>query len=134
MRTYSRNSPQAAGRIVAMSLLADGHLSSDELTALAREQISERLGLKPGEFGAILHALCEDLTASTHLSWRDACQVDSEIMQIVTQELQDPALRAEVLRLCHAAVYADNHVAESESAMLAALARAWGVNPQYLHN
>ena len=31
MRTYPTNSPQAAGRIVALALLADGHLSKAEV-------------------------------------------------------------------------------------------------------
>lgn len=130
MRTYSCNSPQAAGRIVAIALLADGHLSSDELSALYRARIADRLGLAPGEFGAILQGLCEDLmTSGSHLNWSDACKVDSDVMQQVMRELEDPALRAEVLNLCCVAVYADHHVAESEQAMLTSLSNAWQAQP-----
>ncbi|PXW28128.1 TerB family tellurite resistance protein [Paraburkholderia caballeronis] len=129
MRTYSCNSPQAAGRIVAISLLADGHLSSDELVALSRERIADRLGLKPGEFGSILQGLCEDLLAGSHLNWTDACKLDSDVMQQVMQELQDPVLRAEVLALCRTAINADRHVSESEAQMLAVLSLAWQVRP-----
>jgi uncharacterized tellurite resistance protein B-like protein len=132
MRSYSCNSPQAAGRIVAIALLADGHLSSDELTALHRVRIAERLGLAPREFGAILQALCEDLMTSSHLDWSDACKVDSDVMQHVMRELKDPELRAEVLNLCYVAVYADRHVADTETALLASLANAWQTHPRQL--
>ncbi|CAM2157337.1 MULTISPECIES: TerB family tellurite resistance protein [Paraburkholderia] len=129
MRTYTSNSPQAAGRIVAIALLADGHLSSSELSAVHHARIAERLGLEPGEFGAILQGLCEDLLVSAHLNWSDACKLDSDVMQHVLRELQDPVMRAEVLNLCHVAVYADRHVADSEAALLAALSRAWQAHP-----
>ena len=36
MRHYPRNSPQAAGRILALALLSDGHLSKRELDMLDR--------------------------------------------------------------------------------------------------
>ena len=125
MRTYTCNSPQAAGRIVAIALLADGHLSSEELAALHRARIADRLGLAPGEFGKIVQGLCEDLLTSSHLNWSDACKLDSNVMQHVMRELDDPELRAEVLNLCHVAVYADRHVADTEVALLASLSRAW---------
>jgi hypothetical protein len=129
MRTYAFNSPKAAGRIVAIALLADGHLSSEELSALYRARIAERLGLAPGEFSAILQELCEDLLTTSHLNWSDACKVDSNVMQQVMRELEDPVLRAEVLNLCHVAVYADRHVADTEAALLASLSRAWQAYP-----
>lgn len=129
MRTYSCNSPQAAGRIVAIALLADGHLSGDELTALHRARLAERLGLAPGEFGAILQGLCEDLQTNAHLNWNDACKVDSDVMQHVMRELEDPVLRAEVLNLCYVAIYADRHIDDSETALLASLSRAWQTHP-----
>jgi hypothetical protein len=129
MRTYTSNSPQAAGRIVAIALLADGHLGSEELAAVHRARIAERLGLLPGEFGAIMQGLCEDLLTSAHLNWSDACKLDSDVMQHVMCELEDPALRAEVLSLCLVAVHADRHLAESEAALLVALSNAWRAHP-----
>ena len=36
MRTYPTNSPQSAARIVALTLVADGHVSPEELDALER--------------------------------------------------------------------------------------------------
>ncbi|WP_028223430.1 tellurite resistance TerB family protein [Paraburkholderia oxyphila] len=129
MRTYTSNSPQAAGRIVAIALLADGHLCTRELAAVHRARMADRLGLAPGEFGTILQDLCEDLLTNAHLNWSDACKLDSNVMQQVMCELEDPALRAEVLSLCLVAVHADRHLTDSEAELVNALANAWRAHP-----
>jgi hypothetical protein len=125
MRSYRCNSPQAAARIVAVSLLADGHLGSDELAALKRERLSERLGLQAGEFEMLMQALCEDLMSATHMDWGDLCPVKSGVVRQLAAELTDSRLRIEVLSLCRTAIEADNHIAAGESAALVALADAW---------
>jgi uncharacterized tellurite resistance protein B-like protein len=129
MRTYTSNSPQAAGRIVAIALIADGHLHSSELAAVHRAHIAERLGLAPGEFSTILRDLCEDLLANANLNWGDACKLDSDVMQQVLHELEDPVLRAEVLSLCLVAVHADRHLSDSEAELLAVLSKSWQAHP-----
>jgi uncharacterized tellurite resistance protein B-like protein len=129
MRTYTSNSPQAAGRIVAIALLADGHLNSSELAAVHRARIAERLGLAPGEFSTILRDLCEDLLTTANMDWSDACKLDSDVMQQVLLELEDPSLRAEVLSLCLVAVHADRHLSDSEAHLLAVLSKSWQAHP-----
>jgi hypothetical protein len=129
MRTYRCNSPQAAGRLVALSLLADGHVSSDELKALGDARLTERLGLAPGEFETIVQGLCEDLMSVAHLNWGDLCQPDSEVMQQLITELRDPGTRAEVMSLCRIAIEADRHIAQGEFSLLRAFAKAWEVSP-----
>jgi hypothetical protein len=69
MRTYQPNSPQAAARLIALAVLADGHVGSSELDALDEARLSHRLGLGPGEFRTIMRDLCEDLMATSHLNW-----------------------------------------------------------------
>ncbi|HRM81940.1 MAG TPA: TerB family tellurite resistance protein, partial [Acidovorax temperans] len=44
MRSYPRNSPQAAARIVALLLIADGHVSRSEMDALYGRDIEHELG------------------------------------------------------------------------------------------
>ncbi|HEY3599778.1 MAG TPA: TerB family tellurite resistance protein [Paraburkholderia sp.] len=125
MRTYKSDSPQAAARLVALALLADGHVGSNELDALNEAQLSKRLGLDPGEFRMIVQGLCEDLMSSSHLNWGNLCRPDSDVMQQLVDELRDPLMRAEVLHLCRTAVQADEHVSEHEFALLHAFADAW---------
>ena len=49
MRNYPANSPQAAARIVALTMLADGYLSKAELDAMERHGGYRLLG----PFGAV---------------------------------------------------------------------------------
>ena len=61
MRSYPRNSPEAAARIVALVLISDGHVCRSEIDALQKLQVEQELGLVPGAFAQVVHTLCEDL-------------------------------------------------------------------------
>ena len=132
MRTYPRNSPQAAARIVALALLADGHLCKSELDVLARLDAHTRLGLDRDELHGVVHTFCEDLLGAMHLTWDDACRVDPRTMAQLMAEIDDPALRMQVLRLCVAVVEADRHVAEGEQIVLLAAVEQWGLQREML--
>ena len=64
MRHYQCDSPEAGARIVAACLLSDGHVGKDEMEALDRHGIEQRLSLRPRQFLAIVQTLCEDLSLS----------------------------------------------------------------------
>ena len=125
MRHYPRNSPQAAGRILALALLSDGHLSKRELDKLDSLDAHTTLGLGRTELHTIVHGFCEDLLSSMHLSWGDACQVDQATLAALMSDIDDPALRHTLLQLCLAIVDADAHLAEGESVMLTAAIHHW---------
>ncbi len=127
MRSYPRNSPQAAARIVALALLADGHLCKSELEALERHGAHDALGLSPAELHTVLHDLCQDLLAACDMSWAGSSQVDPRTLAGMMDEVQDPMLQLKVLKLCVAVVETDEHVAEGESAVLAAALAQWGL-------
>jgi hypothetical protein len=125
MRTYTHNSPQAAARLVALALLADGHAGSEELDALENARLCERLGLRAEEFHAVMQGLCEDLLLASHMNWGNLCQPDSDVLRQLAEELTDPLKRVEVLQLCRIAAQADRYIAESEFLLLNALANTW---------
>jgi hypothetical protein len=125
MRTYSINSPQAAARLVALSLLADGHVGSNEFDALEQAGLTGRLGLSAEQFNAVMQGLCEDLMAAPHMNWGNLCRPDSDVLRQLAGELTDPLMRADVLELCRTAAQADQHIAEGEYMLLNSLANAW---------
>jgi hypothetical protein len=126
MRSYPRNSPEAAARIVALTLLADGHLSRSELDLLEQRKAARALGLAHDGLHQVLHTLCDDLLAGADQNWADACKVDPDTLSQLLNEVDDAALQLKVMRLCVDVVNANQHVAEGESVVLSAVLDHWG--------
>lgn len=128
MRIYPTNSPQAAARIVALTVVADGDIGAAEIEWLDRLAVHEQLGLARPELHALLDTFCEDLLSSDQLKWSDVCPVDERTLADLMGEIQDPALRLSLLRLCVELAEADSHVAEGESIVLVAAVEHWGLH------
>jgi hypothetical protein len=127
MRSYPRNSPQAAARVVALALLADGNLCKSELEVLARHGAHAKLGLSPAELHTVVHDLCQDLLTASDMAWGGSNQIDRRTLSELLDEVQDPRLQLTVLNLCVAVVETDEHLAEGESTVLAAALSQWGL-------
>ncbi len=134
MRTYSSNSPQAAARIVALTVLADRDIGKTELDLLNRLAVHEQLGLDRQEFHAVLDGFCEDILSSEQLQWADACPVDDRTLAGLMGEIEDPALRRKLLRLCIEIAEADAHIAEGEAIVLTAAVEHWGLHREMLRS
>jgi uncharacterized tellurite resistance protein B-like protein len=132
MRTYLRNSPQAAARIVALTLVADGDVGEAEIDWLDRLAVHDQLGMSRLELHAVLDAFCEDLLSSGQLKWADACPVDERTLGDLMADIEDPALRLKVLRLCVDLAEVDSHVDEGESIVLVAAVEHWGLHSHML--
>ncbi|MBX3622476.1 MAG: TerB family tellurite resistance protein [Rhizobacter sp.] len=127
MRSYPANSPQAAARIVALAMLSDGHLSKAELDVLERLGVHDQIGLDRDALHAVMHAFCEDLLSTAHLTWADSCRVDPRTLAALMAEIDDPALQLKLLRICAAVVEVDAHVADGEAIVLGAAVEHWGL-------
>lgn len=129
MRTYPTNSPQAATRLLAMALVADGNYSMTEIRALDRLEAPRRLGLPADEIKTVIDQFCQDLLSATQGEWTGSAQISDATRQALMREVQDPALRAQIMELCEAVALADGHLAEGEADMLDALVKAWRTVP-----
>jgi hypothetical protein len=125
MRHYQCNSPEAAARIVAACLLSDGHVGADEIEALDRHGIEQRLSLRPRQFLAVMQTLCEDLSCAAHLNWGDACRLDPVIVGQLAADVGDWQMRRDVIWLCEEAIHADKHISAGEARFLYLLRTAW---------
>ena len=125
MRSYLRNSPEAAGRIVALVLMSDGHVCRSEIEVLERLGAHERLGLAPGAIPRLVQDLCEDLMSGLCATGSLIDGVDDAMLASFMAEVDDPALRAQVLELAEAISAADSHLADAELTVLAAARRHW---------
>jgi uncharacterized tellurite resistance protein B-like protein len=128
MRSYPVNSPQAAARIVALTVVADGDIGDAEIECLDRLAVHEQLGLARQELHALMDTFCEDLLSSDQLKWADACPVDERTLADLMGEVQDPALRLKLLRLCVELAEVDAHVDDGESSVLIAAVEHWGLH------
>lgn len=127
MRSYPRNSPHAAARIVALALLADGHLSRTELNALARDDAARELGLSALELDDLLRHVAEDLLASGAGLWQGGACLDHAVVASALAEVDAPALRRKVLALCHDVAHADGHLSDGEEALLQQATQRWNL-------
>ena len=134
MRTYPRDSAQAAARIIALTLLADGDIGEAEIELLSRLDVPHQLGLSQSDLHAVIDTFCEDLLSSQQLIWADACPVDERTLADLMGEIEDPALRRKVLRLCVEIAEVDDRVTEGESIVLVAAVEHWGLHHEMLRS
>lgn len=134
MRTYPVNSPQAAARLLAMALVADGNYALSEIKTLDRLDAARQLGLPPQDLKAVIETFCEDLLLGARGAWLGSSQIDPATRQQLLDEVTDTALRSTIVALCEAVVEADGHLADGETAMLDSLTRAWRLVPERHRN
>lgn len=132
MRSYPANSPQAAARIIALTLVADGDIGNAELECMERLAVHDQLALSRHELHTLLDTYCADLLSSNQSKWAEACPVDERTLAELMGEIQEPALRLKLLRICVDLAEADAKVAEGESIVLVAAVEYWGLQYKML--
>lgn len=127
LRLYPRNSAEAAARIVALALIANGSIKAVESAALDALQAHERLGLNRPQWHGVIHDLCADLLGPARCG--DEGCIPSELLDRMLDEVDDDTQRRLVLRLCSAVVHADCQIDDGESFVLLAAIERWGLHP-----
>ena len=126
MRAYRQDSPEAAARIVALALVADGHFSRDEVEAIDRGEACRRLGITGERLHDVVHELCEDLMAAGG-TWSGSAALDEATLAAILDEIESPLLRMEVLQLCILACTADGSLEDAENRIIRAAVARWGL-------
>ena len=129
MRPYPRNSPRAAARIVALTLLADGQLKPVELSSLESMFGHKRLGLRRYELHAVLNDFCSDLLEEARATRDDDCQITPALIELLLADIDEPTLQRQVLALCAGVARADGHVDEAERVVLGTAIEQWRIAP-----
>jgi uncharacterized tellurite resistance protein B-like protein len=132
MRSYPINSPRAAARIIALTLVADGDIGDAEVRWLDQFAVHTELGLERKALHEVLDTFCEDLLSSGQLQCADACPVDERTLSNLMSEIENPSLRLKLMHLCIALAEADADVAEGESIVLNAAVEHWGLHREML--
>ncbi len=127
MRSYPRNSPEAAARIVALILISDGHVSQSEYEALNRLDGARDLGLEPQDMLGIVQTLCEDLLMEGFNGRSLLSHIGDGFMVSLMAEVDEPQLQSKLLRVATSVVKADQHLANGEASVLDAASHHWGL-------
>ena len=125
MRRYLTNSPQAAARVVALTLLADGIVSRGELSSLVRFGIYQRLGLDNKAMQTVLEELARDLYEFGVPAWDHTGGLHPLVVQCVLDDVTDPRLRTEIYQICREVVDVDSHLSSGEHAVLQIASSQW---------
>jgi uncharacterized tellurite resistance protein B-like protein len=125
MRTYPRNSPQAAARIVALTVLADGHFCKAEIDALQRLDVHQQLGLNASQWQAVVNDFCEDMLATAYRPWGADCETDMDTLTALMADIEEVDLRVRLHRLCTEAAQADGRLTDAETFILTAATERW---------
>lgn len=134
MRSYPLNSPEAAGRIVALAALADGHVCKAEHDALHAPDTLHAIGLPRTRMAQILHEVCEDLLATSSPTWPADPTLTVQAMGPLLTEIDQTALRHAVLALCQRTVEADRIVRPEEERFLLHTQLLWQATPAGAQN
>lgn len=127
LRSYPRNSAQAAARLVALALIANGQVKAVETAVLDALRAYERLGLTRQQWHGVIHDLCTDLLGPARCG--DEGCISPELLDRVLDEVVDDSTRRLVLLLCSAVVHADREIDDGESFVLLAAIERWGLHP-----
>ena len=127
MRSYPRNSPEAAARIVALVLISDGHVCRSEFEALNHLDRMHKLGLEPQQMPDLVQTLCEDLLMEGFDGRSILSHVCEGLMASLMAEVDQPRLKRDVLHIAESVVLADKYLSDGETAMLNAISHHWRI-------
>lgn len=124
---YPRNSPHAAGRVVALALIANGEVKPSEWAELESNQVHEQLGLTKEEWHDVVGELYVDVVSAARSLAGGL--VDQQVIAHVLADVDDPTLQRRVIGLCMAVIHADRQIDEGESAVLRTAIDNWDLHP-----
>lgn len=125
MHTYTINSPEAVSRILALTMIVDGHLSPSEIRAMHHSKYLEQVSIDDDTFDRTLRELCEDLLDAAANRRAGMVEIDPQLMNALLLDLRDPLLQIRVWRAMVDIVHADGHLDGREATLVRRAARAW---------
>ena len=123
MRNYPVDSPHAAARVLALTLIADGGVSQKELNTLAGLADAQAIGIEPGLMDEVLQQLCQDLEMVSRRRW--GRELEPAQLDPLLDEVRAPLLRSRVLQLAYNIAQSDGRLSDSEGRLISHMNRRW---------
>jgi uncharacterized tellurite resistance protein B-like protein len=125
MRTYPTDSKDAVCRLLALSMIVDGHMAPSELKAMAHSAILERVEADADTFDEVVQTLCEDMLAGAARVDSVEVELDRKTIDGLLDEVADPLLRMCTLKAMLDIVHADHLIDSREHLLLQRALRSW---------
>ncbi|KQQ96871.1 TerB family tellurite resistance protein [Massilia sp. Leaf139] len=125
MRTYPLDSKNAVCRLLALSMIVDGHMAPSELRAMEHSAILERVGADADTFDAVVQQLCEDMLANATRLDSAEIELDRHAIDGLLGEVADPLLRMCTLKAMLDVVHADRLIDSREHLLIQRALRVW---------
>lgn len=122
MRAYPLNSAEAAGRILALTIISDGNFALEELESLCRSRVFESLGLDEAQFRQIVQDLCDDLNATAR---HGIARLEPGLLDALLGEITDSGLRRTLLHAMCRIADADGWFSDGEAGLLGRASVTW---------
>lgn len=129
MRSYQPDSPDAAGRILALTMIVDGKLAVSEIAAMDSSKILDHIDLDLPGFQRMLQELCDDLLSSRPA---EAIELDDALLDRVLAEIAHPDLRRHLLQAMWHIADADDWLADAEAVLLTRASTAWSAERNFV--
>ena len=118
---------------MALTVLADGDMSSAEFELLAHPEIHEKLGLDRSALAIVLHDAYDDLEPGARLDLPNTCPVDEFTLRDIVAEIDDPELQKRLLRLCIDIANSDGKVDLAECIIISSAMDHWGMQREVFY-
>ena len=125
MHTYSANSPEAVSRILALTMIVDGHVSPSEIRTMHCSEYLKQVMIEDETFDRTLRELCEDLLDAAANRRAGMVEIDPRLMDALLLDIRDPLLQIRVWRTMVDIVHADGHLDGRETTLVRRAARTW---------
>ncbi|MCA1248458.1 TerB family tellurite resistance protein [Massilia sp. MS-15] len=125
MHAYIPNSPEAVSRILALSMIVDGHVSPSELRIMHGAPFLEQFKVDDDVFDRTLRELCEDLLDAAANRRAGVVEIDPALLDALMLDIRDPLLQICLWKTMVDIVHADGHLDERETTLVRRAARAW---------
>ena len=125
MHAYPTNSPEAVSRILALTMIVDGHVSPSEVRAMHRAEFLQQVQVDDDTFDRTLRELCEDLLDAAANRRAGMVEIDPALMDGLLLEIRDPLLQICLWKTMVDIVQADGHLDGRETTLVRRAARAW---------
>ena len=125
MRSYPTNSAEAVSRLLALTMIVDGHLAPSELKAMRASRVPQQAALGEDAFDDVVRDLCEDLLATAARRCSEEVEIDGRLLDSLLGEVEDKTLRISVMKTMLDIVHADSVLDARETLLIERAFKKW---------